>query len=515
VSEPMELGKTDLRRAANRSAAGLVVAACLLACFVVPAAASASVYPSPPSGLRVTAVSATSLTVTTNKSANATSYRLYVSTVHADLFYVNLVAGKKTAALRSAWAWRPSVSITGLHYTTAPYYYRVEAVNGSKHSFSAGIPMVGLRPSTPTKVAVTSTAKGTYLTWSSGAANGFTVAQGTDAAITRGRLDYTIHGIGHQFTPPRLTKGVRYYFRVRAMNTHTPSGYAAAVRGTARSNQQSVKVMTYNILQADSDGTRAQGGIISPWAQRRIPAATLIKHAAPDVVAIEEGWPWVAQVGGPRQVDSLVTTLQQIGATYNLAVTEIPPSQPGHHRYGNYILYKPSVYRAVGAGGILRIGTPTAAWQELQDIATGAKFLFVATHLTEGASYDTRREQESQSMLAQAGAKAKSLNVPVIYAGDFNSRPGMPLDGPGVAMRAANVIDARTVAQSRTNEKYDSLNNYMRVAQAYGLDIDYLFAPAGVSVTSWGVLLNLVHGSFVGVIPSDHNPVWAQVSYPY
>jgi hypothetical protein len=34
-------------------------------------------------------------------------------------------------------------------------------------------------------------------------------------------------------------------------------------------------------------------------------------------------------------------------------------------------------------------------------------------------------------------------------------------------------------------------------------------------VTSWSQLLNLSHGEFTGVIPSDHNPVVANLEFPY
>jgi hypothetical protein len=36
-----------------------------------------------------------------------------------------------------------------------------------------------------------------------------------------------------------------------------------------------------------------------------------------------------------------------------------------------------------------------------------------------------------------------------------------------------------------------------------------------VAVRRWEMRLNLTAGSFVGVIPSDHNPVVADVVLPY
>ena len=42
-----------------------------------------------------------------------------------------------------------------------------------------------------------------------------------------------------------------------------------------------------------------------------------------------------------------------------------------------------------------------------------------------------------------------------------------------------------------------------------------MYAPAGVAVRGWALALNLTAGKFVGAIPSDHNPVVADVVLPY
>mgnify|MGYP001606196206 CR=1 FL=1 len=82
-------------------------------------------------------------------------------------------------------------------------------------------------------------------------------------------------------------------------------------------------------------------------------------------------------------------------------------------------------------------------------------------------------------------------------------------------MSAAGIDDAFEVAQSRTNAQYDSANNYQRTPPASGQDIDAIFAPAGVAVSSWGMEMLLDNGQFSGVIPSDHNAVYADLLVPY
>ena len=105
--------------------------------------------------------------------------------------------------------------------------------------------------------------------------------------------------------------------------------------------------------------------------------------------------------------------------------------------------------------------------------------------------------------------------MPVIYLGDFNSHEGHALDGPGVVMRAAGVADADEVAQALSNRRYNSANQYLRSPVQGHWDIDHVYAPAGVAVRGWALGLNLTAGTFVGAIPSDHNPVVADVTLPY
>ena len=42
-----------------------------------------------------------------------------------------------------------------------------------------------------------------------------------------------------------------------------------------------------------------------------------------------------------------------------------------------------------------------------------------------------------------------------------------------------------------------------------------MYAPAGVAVRGWALALKLSDGKFVGAIPSDHNPLVADVVLPY
>jgi endonuclease/exonuclease/phosphatase family metal-dependent hydrolase len=104
--------------------------------------------------------------------------------------------------------------------------------------------------------------------------------------------------------------------------------------------------------------------------------------------------------------------------------------------------------------------------------------------------------------------------LPVVYAGDVNSHEGHPLDGPAVAMGATGTADAQLVAPHRTNVQYNSANQYRRTPPKSGLALDRIYASPGVAVGAWRQVLELSGGRLVGVIPSDHNAVVADLVVP-
>jgi endonuclease/exonuclease/phosphatase family metal-dependent hydrolase len=484
-----------------------------VACLAVPAVASPSTTaPGAPTGIHVTKVSSTSFTVGVHTAPHATTYRVYVATNRGALAVANLPSDKWTGTSK-----RPSVTVKGLHFSTAPYYYRVETLNGSERRFSLPASEIGLKPATPTGLSASSSAKGTYLTWNSVNSTGFTVEQATDPRMKQNVHTYSIDGQERQFTPLGLNRGTTYYFRIRSTNIGTPSSYSSVVQATGMANEQPVSVMSYNVLEATNDGRSEGGNTVAPWSERGPAIAKIIRQASPDVIGIQEAASWVGAVKGPREIDSLKSLLD---GEYSLAKTEIPPSQPHYLRTGVYILYKPTVYKAVGNPGHWNIGnTRWAAYQILKKRATGAKFLFVSAHLlyTPGRTSDQRREAETKNLLTLAGRLAASAGVPIVYTGDFNSDQfaAHAFNGVAKAMLAAHVDDAWDVAKKHTRAMFNTAEGYKRVPPKNGARIDYVFAPPGVGVQSWGLEMNLSHGKFVGVIPSDHNALVSDVVFPY
>ena len=503
--------------------------AALLTTLAAPADAASTRTPAKPSHLALTAATATSMTVTSAHAARAKKYRLYVSTVRSDMYYANIISHKHSSARRSATASGPRVTVGGLRYTTAPYYYRMQAFNGRKYSVSSIIMTGGLRPSQPTGLAV-HTGRGLSLTWNSGAATGFWIIRATNAAMTAGRVRYVVSGRTRQFTPVGLAAGHMYWFTVASVTNGTTSPYSARVAGAPTGHVQAIKVMTYNVLQTNADGTREAGGVVPKWSQRGPAAAALIKKSLPDVVAVQEAGDWIGSQPGTRQIDTLRNYL---GGTYALAHTEVTwaerKSQPGYLRHHVYILYRPTVWTPVGGGGTWMIDNAGkhysdnrwAAYQLLENRQTHARVLFVSTHLIVGygKGLDLRRETETSIMVRDAAAQAaRDGNPQVIYAGDFNSNQNTkyhPLDGPATVMSANGIADSRLIAQRHYNNVH-SMNFYQRTPMPYPNDvIDDIYLPAGAGASTWSVALNLKSGKLVGTIPSDHDPVVASVYFAY
>lgn len=488
------------------------IALALLATAVTPiAAASATTALAPPTGVHVTAVSPTGFSVAMNTAAGADHYRMFASTTRSAVYVANIAQAKA-----SALSTTPVLSIGGLPYTTTPYSFRIETLQGTARLWSA-IYSVGLKPAMPTSVKVSSSIMGTTLTWASGAGTGFQIAQGTNYVQTLNRHIYTTHGSTRQFSPYFLAKGVTYYFRVRALNAATGSSWSPRITVQPAAKQENVRLMTYNMLEATADGTPESGTTVAPWAQRQLGVVKLIKAANPGVIAVQEAAAWTGAVRGPRMIDGVVSAL---GGAYSLARTEIPPSEPWYFRTGNYILYKTAVYRTYGTGGHWTLPyTRFASYQILQNKLTGARVLVVDPHLSvgAGATNDSIRRTQTQYLLRYANAYAATVHVPIIYGGDFNSdvNPNHAFDGPGLAMEAVGAGDALHTAQVFSNAKYNSANLYMRTPPAVGQSIDHIYAPAGVAITSWRLILQLSGGSFVGVIPSDHNPLVSDMVIPF
>jgi endonuclease/exonuclease/phosphatase family metal-dependent hydrolase len=474
------------------------------------AATAATEYtPGKPIGVSVAAATGTSFTVTSGVSANAKQYRVFTSTTKGNLALATI------AAQKSATATTPRVTVGGLAYTNAPYYFRIQALNVTKVSYS-DVFEAYLLPDAPANLrAVGTRATGLSLAWDGRAAGKYVITQSTSSTLTTDVRTYTITSQARTFTPYDLTQGTRYWFQVKAYGGSLATAPTNVVSAVAPSRGQDVRVMTYNLLHSSRDGQLVGTETIAPWADRRTPAVALVQQANPDVIGLQEANDWVDAPLGAKLVDDLATRL---GGRYTVAKTDIPVGSPGWFRTARYILYRTDTYRAVGDGGFWTLATGRyAAYQLLENRASGARFLAVSVHLEAGSglTIDLRREDQTKALLGFVKSYQATQNVPVVYVGDFNSHERNVVDAPGNTFRAAGHTDSDEVAQVKVNREYNSANGYRRLAPKGGLDLDHVYVPQGVAVRRWEIVLNLTDGQFVGTIPSDHNPVVADVVLPY
>jgi endonuclease/exonuclease/phosphatase family metal-dependent hydrolase len=477
--------------------------------LVAPTAAEAAPRtPFKPTAVRLAASGSSSFTVTAARSRYAKQYRVFTSTTKG-----SLALAKISRVRRSAATTQPRVTIGGLPYTSAPYYYRLQAINGGKVRYS-DVYAAYLRPDAPTALRISGRAKtGLSLSWGGRAAGRYIITQATNPSLTANVHRYSSSSLSRTFTPYDLRRGTRYWFQVRAYSGTVGSSASNVVSAVAPAAGLNVRVMTYNLLHDTPQGRRAG---VAPWTQRRPGALALINKVNPDVLALQEANDWIRAVKGPRVVDDL---RNRLGAgKYTLAHTEITPGQRGWMRTGRYLLYRTSAYRAAAAGGHWTLAKDRyAAYQLLQSRRTGARFLAVSVHLEPGAgrTIDLRRKAQTERLLSLVRSYRARYDVPVVYLGDFNSHQKNVVDGPGLAFRATGHADADEVAQVRVNRQYNSANQYKRTPMAGGYDVDHVYVPAGVAVRRWEIVMNLSHGRFVGAIPSDHNPLAADVVLPY
>ncbi len=473
-----------------------------------PPAAAAS-----PSISKVKVVGASHTSLTFKIHGHAARYRVYVAQVHHQL-----IADLLHNDPHSRWSKSKTVTVSGLKFSTTPYYWRAVAKSGGHHAYSATFGPVGLKPSAPTRLAVSNPDGALSLTWTGGAGTGYLVDRATDASFTTGKKTYKIIGPDQQLTPGDLATGTPYFFRVRAVNTGTKSKPSSITTGSRSAGGSTITAMTWNIRELDSPHPAGEA-----WSDRRPKIVKVINDVRPSVIAVQEAAAWVGAVKGPRQIDDLVSAL---GGAYKLARTEVPPTEKHYFRTANYLLYDPNVVQTVGDGDHWDLGHGSvthdhwAAYQQFRVIATGAKFVYVSFHLyvknNNPGPDDQIRQEQTESMLDQGSAYAAAHNVPIFYAGDTNSavESKHKFDGPRVAMQAHHVADALSVAQSRSGTKYDTANQFQRKPPTHRKYLDGIFVAPGAAATTWRQVLELSHGKFVGAIPSDHNPLVATVVLP-
>ncbi|MEI8082670.1 MAG: endonuclease/exonuclease/phosphatase family protein [Actinomycetes bacterium] len=486
-----------------RLGGAMVAALCpVLACAVVglptAAATTASVQPAlstralPYFGhnVKAAAVAATTVRLTFKRSAKAAKYSVQFTRdkgFRYEVFKRNCKRSPCTITVPAAQA-----GVT--------YWYRVFAKNRAGRTIAQS-PLRTLFPRVgqPTGlIAQSGQGTGIVLRWNPAVnAQSYQITQAHDPGFTQGVVSFTSASPAGMFTPTQLGRGQQYYFRVKAANGGSSSGFSNTAGAVMMSALAAVSVGTFNIRGPDAQ---------LPWTgARRDGLAEHIKASNFDVIGLQE---------------AAVST--SFGSLYPLLSGE----------YGLFsgrtdqILYRRSVFTPqTSTAGVVWLGsTPEGAPNDvtyvlLRHNATGAKVLYVTTHLASGPpSLDGLRAAETSRLIATVAA-VNTGNWPVVYCGDFNSSasPERPSDSPFLTFMANGISDARFASPIRTNDQYNSANKLdpVPIAHPLGYQIDRIFVSGSVGVRDWELLMRVSGGRYVTPFISDHNAVRATVLLPY
>lgn len=357
-----------------------------------------------------------------------------------------------------------------------------------------------------------------------------------------------------------LSNNTTYYFRVRVISSGglNLSPYSAVFSTKTKPSpfpstpiSNPLRVASWNIKCADYCDTGLPEE--RPWSQRRSSVVDTIKRQKPDVLGMQEAsQTWLkgdATPGGLTQFEDLTNALRAGGTSYQLANTMrnncVQDRHPSDCVYknrgaskGTKILYNSSTVQLVKQGSKLLAGSTTAdprflSWAVLTQKSTGKTFLFGNAHLTfeSGEVFNQMRKTQAQSVVATLKA-VNTSNLPVIMVGDLNSSKytdggNLPYD----VLTAAGYIDplgntygaswpsAAATAEKRIRANYDSFNHLSRTVTprfdyGNGSYLDYILTTK-MRVGEWETVLNLDSSNrVIGIVPSDHNMLRANVQLP-
>jgi endonuclease/exonuclease/phosphatase family metal-dependent hydrolase len=242
--------------------------------------------------------------------------------------------------------------------------------------------------------------------------------------------------------------------------------------------------MTFNAC------TDACGG----WATRSAAVKKMIDFRAPDVLAVQEANSWQSPPEG-----------------YGLAVSKSAKA----------LFYKTSRLSVARTGNILmRAPNKYAVWAELVDRATSKRMIVVSAHTSPAFADYPERGKEISTLLSRVNY-LNSADLPVMYAGDFNSHKNRGTysdsagfgaqDTVGRTFAAAGYYDssdlARRLARNNWNS-YGGWNTTPTKSVVWGDHVDHVYIkPGRHNVYQWMNAALNTGTRYTGPLPSDHRPV--------
>jgi endonuclease/exonuclease/phosphatase family metal-dependent hydrolase len=383
---------------------------------------------------------------------------------------------------------KPKVTLSDLKPSTpgSDRYYRVDAVHGDD-VVPSRTGRFTLKPATMSALKVDKVAAdGVRLVWKP-VAN----ARQYDVDIARSK-DFAGHvtsvrtlGSDARFVTTSLAAGTRYWLRVRPVNGASVAPFGKAVAVKTRQREAAFNVGTWNVCSEKCSG----------YASRARIMADFLDDNAIDIFALQEA-------GGKR-----------VGVTTNAIFTG---HSQGYVRAtggakARYIFYRPALFTQK-SGGYFPVGHGRhATWGRFVIKATGRQFFLVDVHLENGHGNDAKRASEMRVLLS----RMRSINdsdLPIIYAGDFNSGRHRNRDSPGAMMRSAGLEDTVVVAKDPVNRQFNSGHTMGTGVPMSGAYVDHIFVSDEFSVVGWKQLVRLAGGRYARPVVTDHNALRATVA---
>ncbi|KRC66058.1 hypothetical protein ASE12_15620 [Aeromicrobium sp. Root236] len=322
---------------------------------------------------------------------------------------------------------------------------------------------------------------------------------------------YTTTGSFKTFTG--LARGADYFVQVRAVNGSAVGSRSKRVGHTTIRRMDpaagsTYRVMTYNVCSQKCSG----------WATRQPAALARITAYSPDVIAAQEAvyLETPQAMGYTEAIQKSSKRLLYKTSRFTLAEPTTPvPAKPAKDSAGCDTTWPQStkgyVYLGYHGGGCRY-----AVWAVLVDRQTGAHTVFVDVHTVSGDN-ETRAVQRTAEIttLTQHLAEINPGNLPVVYAGDFNSHKNRSNDDLSSVFHRRGYYDAYDLALKLRRQHVNSYNDFSvvpRISYTWGDHVDHVWIrPDEGRILSWTNGAVIVNNRMVEPIPSDHSPVIVDV----
>lgn len=431
----------------------------------------------PPTALRADRTTTTSAVLHWNKSGNAERYVVHIASDRAF-----------TQDVRTVEANTNTVTVSKLAASTPGHerFFRVDAVRGKTSTPSrTGRFHLAPGPMSPVKVSQRS-ATGVRLQWKAVAnANQYDVQIALNKSFTGETSTVRTLGSDATFVQTGLRPTTRYWFRVRPVSGDITNDFGTAVAAKTLPREVSFNVATWNVCSE-----RCRG-----YASRARVMAEVLNNNAVDLFVLQEA--------GGKRVGPTTNAIFSGGSRGFVRATGGAKAR--------YVFYRPALFDQHG-GGHFSVGKGRyATWAELSVKATGRKFIIVDVHLDNPKKADGRRRAQTQTMISRMRS-INTANLPMIYAGDFNSGPHRPSDSPGALMRSIGMSNTVDLAENPINRDINTGHTFATTVPRSGAHVDHIFVSPEFSVLGWRQIVRIANGRYVRPVVSDHNPLQAIVS---